>query len=836
MASSEIQTIFQAWEERFHRHDSSEKPFTVSFCGVFSSGKSSLINALLQCDFQLPTGIEPVTRTVTRIRYGAKPRIFYRKDGQEKELEEASAHEIISGGRKLPGEGGEIVLELPSELLQNNIELMDTPGYDDETAMEDISRAAVMEADLIVFCANAAMLGKEFEREYLDELRDSHGNFCLVVNRIDCLNTDEEFEDILHTARRLMSGRGNAAHPDRPGYAFFTVATGELKTLNGLDRYIHDLACSPEERARVMRSTNQCHTRMLAVQMRDRMAEAQEVMEQRLSELKERNQQQLQDRLRDYNVRLTMLERACDQGNVLFTEQSEQAAERYAQRANRIQDRSKFVREATDIAVAVITDMAEHMIDFVEREEITDRSRAEDALIVNPAFTIPEPTGHWEKRRGFFGRTLYTIGNLLDGDLSIDDGEDWIQDDHQTPAQQAVQSQLIDYLYKKWKALLESAQKDFKKQKPNQGGLEDEIGALRGEWSDQEIQYANHLERMNDAAVGQPPSPLPKPSHKGADALRAMREALHGALNDLWEMRKDADLLSEEAASLDHQYGMLQGVSAKVAVVGGPASGPTILLSAMLRREVRLLPSVSHARVSCDGWERVELCDGEGFCRLRMSLEEYADCLCQSDALSAFSGISSVHFYLRPQGFGDDLLAWDVLYTPDSEKAESALCSEALARADAVIYVLDAADPFTAADARFMTEHLAGRKDGVFFAINRVDQYGEGTLARWRRGFRKRLDKRLLKKPIRTELSGMFAGANGKLDRRMMKRRVFHCTAQGAQQARNDGKASGRPSMRERRTGLPKLESALAAYLNQPEVTQLLVAGNEQASSVGLDA
>ena len=39
--------------------------FTVSFCGVFSSGKSSILNYFLDCaDFKLPVGDFPITKVI----------------------------------------------------------------------------------------------------------------------------------------------------------------------------------------------------------------------------------------------------------------------------------------------------------------------------------------------------------------------------------------------------------------------------------------------------------------------------------------------------------------------------------------------------------------------------------------------------------------------------------------------------------------------------------------------------------------------------------------------------------------------------------------------------
>ena len=70
MAYEDLLKTYEKWEDRMQHHGVGNMPFCIAFCGVFSSGKSSLLNALLDCGNVLPTGINPVTKIITRIRYG----------------------------------------------------------------------------------------------------------------------------------------------------------------------------------------------------------------------------------------------------------------------------------------------------------------------------------------------------------------------------------------------------------------------------------------------------------------------------------------------------------------------------------------------------------------------------------------------------------------------------------------------------------------------------------------------------------------------------------------------------------------------------------------------
>ncbi len=102
----------------------------VALFGRVSSGKSSLLNALLSTD-ALPVGINPITAVPTKLRYGATLRacVAY-GDGREGTVTlEELAHLVTEQGN--PGNLRNVaraVVEVPSPRLKQGIVLVDTPG------------------------------------------------------------------------------------------------------------------------------------------------------------------------------------------------------------------------------------------------------------------------------------------------------------------------------------------------------------------------------------------------------------------------------------------------------------------------------------------------------------------------------------------------------------------------------------------------------------------------------------------------------------------------------------------------------------------------------------
>ena len=141
-------------EKRINEHVQDNAPFRVAFCGVFSAGKSTLINALLNSDYKLPTGITPITKMVTRIRYGDELSCFYYDQGEQVVLDRKSTLGIIEGKVVPPKGCQDVTILLPAEILKSNVEFLDTPGFNDEMGgeLEAMTRRALTEADYVVLC------------------------------------------------------------------------------------------------------------------------------------------------------------------------------------------------------------------------------------------------------------------------------------------------------------------------------------------------------------------------------------------------------------------------------------------------------------------------------------------------------------------------------------------------------------------------------------------------------------------------------------------------------------------------------------------------------------
>lgn len=249
----------RAVDKRVKEHVQENAPFRVAFCGVFSAGKSTLINALLNSDYKLPTGITPITKMVTRIRYGDALSCFYYDQGEKVVLDQKNTLGIIEGKVVPPKGCQDVTILLPAEILKSNVEFLDTPGFDDEMGgeLETMTRRALTEADYVILCCSALQLGKMLERELITDLESAAGNFCMAVTRMDCLNTYEDAQDVERKASWLMQGRGNLAMlPESTGRFFLVQNRDAQSQLRGFDTYLADILSNAEHKASIRNSTD----------------------------------------------------------------------------------------------------------------------------------------------------------------------------------------------------------------------------------------------------------------------------------------------------------------------------------------------------------------------------------------------------------------------------------------------------------------------------------------------------------------------------------------------------------------------------------------------------
>jgi GTP-binding protein EngB required for normal cell division len=107
-----------------------DKTFEIALFGRVSSGKSSLLNAILEADV-LPVGVTPITAVPTRIAYGENPsmRVSF-AEAPAKTLEVARLAEFATEQQN-PGNAKHVTrisVVLPASRLRDGVTFVDTPG------------------------------------------------------------------------------------------------------------------------------------------------------------------------------------------------------------------------------------------------------------------------------------------------------------------------------------------------------------------------------------------------------------------------------------------------------------------------------------------------------------------------------------------------------------------------------------------------------------------------------------------------------------------------------------------------------------------------------------
>jgi small GTP-binding protein len=168
--------------------------FHLVILGEFNHGKSTFVNAMLGQDV-LPTGITPTTASINHVVYAPKPsaRVVLTST-ESKYLEPSQLKEWVTVAGGHASEVAFVELGYPSELLKNNVVLVDTPGVNDLNEQRaEVTYGYVPRADAVVFLLDAGQALKDSEREFLRSrvLEAARERLIFVLGKIDLLNADE---------------------------------------------------------------------------------------------------------------------------------------------------------------------------------------------------------------------------------------------------------------------------------------------------------------------------------------------------------------------------------------------------------------------------------------------------------------------------------------------------------------------------------------------------------------------------------------------------------------------------------------------------------------------
>jgi small GTP-binding protein len=168
--------------------------FHLVVLGEFNHGKSTFVNALLGQDV-LPTGITPTTASINHVVHADRPRAHVKLlGGEEQQIDPSQLKDWVTVAGGHADDVAFVELGFPSELLQNNVVLVDTPGVNDLNEQRaEVTYGYVPRADAVVFLLDAGQALKDSEREFLRSrvLESARDRLIFVLGKMDILSPDE---------------------------------------------------------------------------------------------------------------------------------------------------------------------------------------------------------------------------------------------------------------------------------------------------------------------------------------------------------------------------------------------------------------------------------------------------------------------------------------------------------------------------------------------------------------------------------------------------------------------------------------------------------------------
>ncbi len=160
------------------------RKFRVAVLGEFRRGKSSFINALLGREV-LPADALPTTATINRVTYGDHPRVTLRfKDGREETVAIDALADYVTklnpGAEQNASEIDEAVVEYPSMFCRNNVDLIDTPGLNDDEQMNTVTISRVDQVDLAIVAISVEYPLSQTEAMLLTQLLETP-HICRII-------------------------------------------------------------------------------------------------------------------------------------------------------------------------------------------------------------------------------------------------------------------------------------------------------------------------------------------------------------------------------------------------------------------------------------------------------------------------------------------------------------------------------------------------------------------------------------------------------------------------------------------------------------------------------
>jgi hypothetical protein len=189
-----------------------ERRFNIAVVGEFKRGKSTFINALLGAD-ALPSDVLPCSATLNRVTYGLKEAVrIEHHDGRVVDIPFGELSDYVT---KLTPESEQraatikqAVVYYPTPYCANNVDVIDTPGLNDDQAMTGVTLSVLPQTDAAILVIMAQAPFSEYERDFLESklLTADLGRVLFVVNGIDLFRRPEDADRVVRHVEERIKG------------------------------------------------------------------------------------------------------------------------------------------------------------------------------------------------------------------------------------------------------------------------------------------------------------------------------------------------------------------------------------------------------------------------------------------------------------------------------------------------------------------------------------------------------------------------------------------------------------------------------------------------------
>ena len=194
------------------------KAFEIAVFGRVSSGKSSLLNYIVESDV-LPVGVNPITAVPTRLAYGHQPALsvwFAHKSSER--LEVSHLPEFVTEQQN-PANSKHvtrITVQLPSPRLRDGVVLVDTPGLGSLATAGAVETLAYLpRCDLGVVLIDAGSTLTQDDLGTIQALYDAGVPASVLLSKADLLSSEDRGRVAQYIADHVQSQLGLklSAHP-----------------------------------------------------------------------------------------------------------------------------------------------------------------------------------------------------------------------------------------------------------------------------------------------------------------------------------------------------------------------------------------------------------------------------------------------------------------------------------------------------------------------------------------------------------------------------------------------------------------------------------------------